>query len=250
MAQAHGNRPPAGRVDDDADDVAVSSSPSCRRRRSPCALEMRKLWEDHITWTRLAIISLERRHAGHRTPRSRGCCETRWTSGTRSSPTTATPPATRSPRSCATHILIAAELIAAAKAGRPARSSPTPSPAGPRTPTRSPRTLHSVNPRYWKLAHDEGRDAHAPEADDTPRQSPGLQAALDRRRRGLRQGARSTSCACRTCSQTASSSSSRRGSAGKNPAARDTSEACRRRSRRRSGTRCCVGTVSSSPRRA
>ena len=72
--------------------------------------------------------------------------------------------------------------------------------------------LNSVNPRYWKLARDEGRDAHAPDADDrgSRRQAPGQ---LGRATSPPTTGSTTTSSTCRTCSRTGSSSSSRSGSA-------------------------------------
>src|SRR5215212_2071648 len=79
-----------------ADAVAVSAKTTAKQAKFQDA--MRKLWEDHITWTRLAIVSFAHDLPDLPATEAR-LLRNRTTSGTRSSPTTDAPPATSSPRS-------------------------------------------------------------------------------------------------------------------------------------------------------
>ena len=110
-AHAHGERHSAA-----AHVVHPRGSATVTRKELVFRSEMRRLWEDHITWTRLAVISLidrlarHRRHGGAPAPqpdrhRQRGEALLR-PSGRE-----------RADRQLRLHILIAADVVAAAKTG-------------------------------------------------------------------------------------------------------------------------------------
>jgi len=112
--------------------------------------DMRKLWEDHITWTRLAIISLE---GG--TPDT-GATVARLLRNQRDIGNALKPFYGKAAGDAVTrklreHILIAADVIAAAKAGD--RTKLANAQAGwTKNADEVAAILHRVNPRHWKLA--------------------------------------------------------------------------------------------------
>jgi hypothetical protein len=112
--------------------------------------EMRRLWEDHITWTRLAIISLTTSSPDTEATVAR-LLRNQADIGNAVKPFYGTAAGNELTRQLRQHILIAADVIAAAKAGDQARLAD----AQARWATNGDdvaKVLASVNPRYWKLA--------------------------------------------------------------------------------------------------
>jgi hypothetical protein len=112
-------------------------------------MDMRKLWEDHITWTRMAIISLE---SG--TPDTQATVarlqRNQTDIGNAIKPYYGKAAGNALTKLLREHILIAADVIAAAKAGQQAELSH----AQARWTANADQiaaALHSVNPRHWKL---------------------------------------------------------------------------------------------------
>ena len=199
--------------------MPMSAASAPHRRLSAKAVtlrtDMRKLWEDHITWTRLAIISLE--------------------SGTPDTDATVAR-LLRNQTDIGNAIkpyygnAAGNELTRAAALAHPDRRRPDRRGEGrrqakladaqarwvdERRPDRG-HVLNSVNPRYWKLGTMKA-EMHMHLKLTTEEAVAQAQGRLDGRRRRLRQGRTSTSCTCRTCSRTASSSSSRHASASRHP---------------------------------
>lgn len=111
--------------------------------------DMRRLWEDHIVWTRLAIISLTT-NAPDTTATVNRLLRNQTDIGNAVKPFYGKAAGNKLTAELRRHILIAADLIAAAKEGDQAAIA--------REQTRWQRNanviaavLNSVNPRFWKL---------------------------------------------------------------------------------------------------
>ncbi len=110
---------------------------------------MRKLWEDHITWTRLAIISLEGDTPDTEATVGR-LLQNQTDIGNAVKPFYGTAAGNALTALLREHILIAAEVIAAAKAGDQAKLAD----AQARWEANADQIaafLNRANPRFWKL---------------------------------------------------------------------------------------------------
>jgi hypothetical protein len=146
MAQAHGN-PPAHHGHARAHVLLTPEAVAFE-------MQMRKLWEDHITWTRLAIISLEGGTPDTDATVAR-LLQNQVDIGNAFEPYYGADAAHALTALLREHILIAADVIAAAKAGDSAKLAD----AQARWTANADQiaaALHSVNPRFWGL--DELKD--------------------------------------------------------------------------------------------
>ncbi|HET7808819.1 MAG TPA: hypothetical protein VFK71_09975 [Gaiellaceae bacterium] len=138
MAQAHGNAP------EHAHHQAALSAKGVALR-----MDMRKLWEDHITWTRLAIISLEGGTPDTDATVAR-LLRNQVDIGNAIKPFYGTAAGDALTALLRDHILIAADVIAAAKAGDSAGLAA----AQARWVDNADQIaafLHRANPRFWPL---------------------------------------------------------------------------------------------------
>jgi hypothetical protein len=136
MAQAH--------------DHAATHGPQLTQSSVTLHSNMRKLWEDHITWTRLAIISLEGGTPDTNATVAR-LLRNQTDIGNAIKPYYGAAAGTALTRELRQHILIAADVIAAAKAGDKAKLAD----AQRRWTANADgiaALLHGVNPQHWPLA--------------------------------------------------------------------------------------------------
>jgi hypothetical protein len=111
--------------------------------------DMRRLWEDHITWTRLAIISLTTDSLDTEATVGR-LLKNQTDIGNAVKPFYGKKAGNELTNQLRRHILIAAEVIAAAKAGDSAKLADAQA-RWARNGDDIAAVLASVNPRYWKL---------------------------------------------------------------------------------------------------
>jgi hypothetical protein len=111
---------------------------------------MRKLWEDHVTWTRLAIISLTTGAPDTEATVGR-LLQNQVDIGDAVKPFYGRAAGDKVTALLKEHILIAADVIAAAKAGNQAALADAQA-RWEQNADEIAVTLNSVNPRFWKLA--------------------------------------------------------------------------------------------------
>jgi hypothetical protein len=111
--------------------------------------DMRRLWEDHITWTRLAIISLTTDSPDAKATVGR-LLKNQADIGNAVKPFYGNAAGNELTKQLRSHILIAADVIAAAKAGDGAELAEAQA-HWARNGDDIAAVLASVNPRYWKL---------------------------------------------------------------------------------------------------
>jgi hypothetical protein len=110
---------------------------------------MRRLWEDHITWTRLAIITLTTDAPDTQATVAR-LLRNQTDIGNAVKPFYGNAAGNELTRQLRRHILVAADVIAAAKAGDSAKLANDQA-RWAKNGEDIAAVLHSVNPRYWRL---------------------------------------------------------------------------------------------------
>ena len=156
MAQAHGNAPMQMQgMQGMAMTMAVHAPPGRSDKAWQFREAMRKLWEDHITWTRLAIISLEGGTPDTDATVAR-LLQNQADIGDAVKPFYGTAAGNELTALLRQHILIAADVIAAAKAGDQAKLADAQA-RWTKNANDIAALLHSVNPHNWplKLLQDE-----------------------------------------------------------------------------------------------
>jgi hypothetical protein len=112
--------------------------------------DMRKLWDDHVTWTRLAIISLESGTPDTDATVAR-LLRNQTDIGNAVKPFYGAAAGNELTRQLRAHIMIAADLVLAAKAGDEAKLADAQA-RWNENADQIATVLNSVNPRYWPLA--------------------------------------------------------------------------------------------------
>ncbi len=147
MAQAQGNHVEGSMQMT----MTVHSSSAETAKAVALRTDMRKLWEDHITWTRLAIISLESGTPDTNATVAR-LLRNQADIGNAIKPYYGKAAGNELTRQLRAHILTAADVIATAKAGDSAKLADAQA-RWVKNADQIAAVLHGVNPRYWMHRH-------------------------------------------------------------------------------------------------
>jgi hypothetical protein len=142
-AHAHGNEPHHSQP------IVTSGPVTDAPKAVALRLDMRRLWEDHITWTRLAIISLTTGAPDADATVGR-LLQNQTDIGDAVKPFYGSAAGNELTRQLRQHILIAADVVAAAKAGDKAELADAQA-RWSRNGDAIAALLASANPRFWKL---------------------------------------------------------------------------------------------------
>jgi hypothetical protein len=132
-----------------ADSLTATAQPAVTPKALAFRQGMNKLWEDHITWTRMVIVDFAANLPDLKTAEAR-LLRNQADIGNAIKPYYGNAAGKALTAQLRTHILIAADLIAAAKAGDQAKLAD----AQARWTANADQiaaTLHSVNPQAWGL---------------------------------------------------------------------------------------------------
>ena len=144
-AQAHGKHPEATKAP-----ITITHSPVTESSKAVALrTDMRKLWEDHVTWTRLAVISLTTGSPDTDATVGR-LLKNQVDIGNAVKPFYGKAAGNELTRQLTQHILIAADVIAAAKAGNQAKLADAQA-RWSKNGNDIAKVLASVNPRFWPL---------------------------------------------------------------------------------------------------
>jgi hypothetical protein len=127
-----------------------TTAPALTQKQAALRIEMRRLWEDHITWTRLAVISLTTNSPDTKATVGR-LLRNQTDIGDAVKPFYGNAAGNELTKQLRRHILIAADVIAAAKAGHKAKLADAQA-RWARNGDDIAAVLNSVNRRHWKLA--------------------------------------------------------------------------------------------------
>jgi hypothetical protein len=131
--------------------VVIGQTPVTDTRKAfALRTDMRRLWEDHITWTRLAIISLTTGSPDTEATVGR-LLKNQTDIGNAVKPFYGEAAGNELTRQLRQHILIAADVVAAAQAGDAAKLAEAQA-RWAQNGDDIAEVLASVNPRFWKLA--------------------------------------------------------------------------------------------------